>query len=126
MRPARGDPGARPLVAGRHDLGHGQLAPRAALLDHRTPDRLGWPGYGVWVPERRLHEQQDVVGQMRDRLTAELQVAQRARAVKRPEDDLVGPPADPHRRAVDAVVASAGGHDGLDQRPGSVLLSQQG
>jgi hypothetical protein len=68
------------------------------------------------MAQRRLHEQQDVVGEVDDRLAVDTEVAQRPRGVERPEHELLIAPAHPHRGAVDHPVRTGRGHHGLDQR----------
>jgi hypothetical protein len=56
------------------------------------------------MTQRRLHEQKDIVGEMDDGLAVSAQVAQRAGGVEGPEDQLLLPLPDAHRRAVDRAV----------------------
>src|SRR3954470_12093561 len=66
---------------------HAHLAPRAGVLEHRTVDARRGTGGRMGIPERRLAEQQDVVGQVDDGRSGGAQVAQRSRRAEGLDDD---------------------------------------
>jgi hypothetical protein len=110
----------------RSDVGHHHLPPRVRFLYDRAVDRGGRAHRRPGMAERRLHEQEHVVGEMDDRLAMHAQVPQGARGVERPEHEFLLAPAHSHRRAIDHAVASGCGHHGLDQRRLLTGISQQG
>ena len=109
----RADAGARFAVV---DLLHAHLAPRARVIQDRALDVGRPPDRRMRVAERRLAEQQDVVGHIDDRGFGGAQVAQRPRPAVGLDDDPPLAPLDAHRRAVDAAVGVDRRHHRLEGR----------
>ena len=95
---------------------HAHLAPRAGVVQHRALDARRRTGRRVRVAERRLAEQQDVVGHVHDGRPGCAQVAQRPRPPVGLDHDPLRAPLDAHRAAVDAAVRVERRHHGLDDR----------
>ena len=122
--PAADDHGAdhgalRPVV----DRLDADLAPRAGVVEHRAGDSRRGTGRRVRIGERRLAEEQDVVGEVHDRRAGGAQVAQRPCALEGLDDDPLLAPLDAHRAAVDGAVGVDRRHHGLDDGR-AALLSQ--
>jgi hypothetical protein len=66
---------------------HADLAPRARILEHRAFDARRGTGRRVRVAERRLAEEQDVVGEVHDGDPGGPKVAERARPQVGLDDD---------------------------------------
>src|SRR5215218_2203250 len=109
----RADPGARFAVV---DGLHAHLAPRAGVVQDRTLDAGRRTSRRMRVAERRLAEQQDVVGQVDDCDPGGAQVSQRPRPAVGLDDDPPLAPFDAHRSTIDAPVGVGRRHHRLDHR----------
>jgi hypothetical protein len=93
---------------------YAHLAPRAGVLEHRTLDARRGTGRRMRIAERRLTEQQDVVGHVHDSRSGGAEVAQRPGSPIGLDYDPLLAPLDAHRATVDAAVGVDGRHHGLD------------
>ena len=118
----RADPGALRAVVDRL---HADLAPGAGVVEHRARDARRRARRRMRVAERRLAEEQDVVGQVHDRRLGRAQVAQRPRPAVGLDDDPLLAPLDAHRAAVDAAVGVDRRHHRLDDQRERLRMCQR-
>ena len=105
---------ARPGPAGRRDVLHGHLPPVAGVGQDDPAHAAGRPAVEALARERALREDEDVVGDVDDRLACPHQVAVGARLYVRPDHQPLLTPEHAHGREVGFSVLVQRRHDGLD------------